>query len=146
MKIRLAKKKDFNEIMRLYEQLWSPGKIIPENMKKLKKAWSRLLKAKYAYDLVLEEKKRLVGHVTMRVIPEFWLKGKIGMIDDVIIDKAYRGQGLGDKIMTAMEKLAKKNGIKTIILYTETYRPKAIKLYGEMHYQKLDKIWYKKEL
>ena len=146
MKIRFAKKKDFNEIMRLYEQLWSPGKIRPENMKKLKKAWARLLKAKYAYDLVMEDKKRLVAHITMRVIPEFWLKGKMGMIDDVVVDKAYRGRGLGEKIMKAMEKLAKKNQVKTMILYTEPYRPTAIKLYEKMDYQKLDKIWYKKEL
>lgn len=146
MKIRLAKKKDFNEIMRLYEQIWSPGKIIPENMKKLKKTWHNLLKAKYACDLVMEDKKRLVGHVTMRIIPEFWLKGKMGMIDDVIIDKAYRGQGLGEKIMKTMEKLAKKNRVKTLILYTEPYRPAAIKLYEKMRYQKLDKIWYLKKL
>lgn len=146
MKIRFAKKKDFNEIMRLYEQLWSPGKIRPENMKKLKKAWHNLLKAKYAYDLVIEDKKRLVGHATVRIIPEFWLKGKIGFIDDVVIDKPYRGKGLAKKIMKVTEKIAKKKKIKIMGLHTENYRPEAIKLYEKLGYKKYNKIFMKKEL
>jgi len=146
MRFRLAKKKDFKEIMRLYGQLWSPGKIIPKNMKKLKNGWHKLLKAKYAYDLVIEDKDRLIGHATLRIIPEFWLKGKMGIIDDVVIDKEYRGRGLGKKLMKEIENIAKKKKIKTLILYTESYRPAAIKLYEKLNYQRLDKIWYKKEI
>lgn len=146
MKFRPAKKKDFEEIMRLYEQLWSPGKIVPKNIKKLKSAWHKILKADYDYELVLEEKGKLVGHVTLRIIPEFWLKGKMGMIDDVVIDQNYRGQGLAKKMMKELEQIAKKKKVKTLILYTETHRPEAIKLYERLKYQKLDKIWYKKEL
>jgi GNAT superfamily N-acetyltransferase len=144
MKIRLAKKKDFNEIMRLYEQLWSPGKIIPENMKKLKKAWHNLIKAKYAYDLVIEEKKRLIGHITVRIIPEFWLYGKTGFIDDVVIDKPYRGKGLAKKLMKETEKMAKKKNIKIMGLHSEDYRPEAIKLYEGLGYKKYDKIFMRK--
>ena len=146
MKFRKGAKKDFDEIMRLYEQLWSMGKIVPKNMKKLKKAWHKIIKANYDYELVLEKDNKLIGHVTMRIIPEFWLKGKMGMIDDVVIDKDYRGQGLAKKMMKELEKVAKKKKIKTLILYTETHRPEAIQLYEKLKYQKLDKIWYKKEL
>lgn len=146
MKFRQAKKKDFSEIMRLYEQFWSPGKIVPKNMKKLKKAWYKLIKANYVHELVIEDKKKLVGHTTLRIIPEFWLKGKMGMIDDVIIDDNYRGKKLAKKMMKELEKVAKKKKVKTLVLYTESYRPKAVKLYEKLNYQKLDKIWYKKEL
>jgi len=146
MKFRRAKKSDFSEIMRFYEQLWSVGKIVPKNMKKLKKAWHKIIKADYDYELVLEKDNKLIGHVTMRIIPEFWLKEKVGMIDDVVIDKDYRGQGLAKKMMKELEKIAKKKKIKTLILYTENYRPEAIKLYEKLKYQKLDKIWYKKEI
>ncbi|MDZ7798918.1 MAG: GNAT family N-acetyltransferase [Patescibacteria group bacterium] len=146
MKFRPAKKSDFSEIMRLYEQLWSPGKIVPKNMKKLKKAWHKIIKANYDYELVLEKNNKLIGHVTLRIIPEFWLKDKMGLIDDVVIDKDYRGQGLADKMMKEIKKIAKKKKVKTLVLYTEDYRPKAIKLYNRLKYQKLDKIWYKKEI
>ena len=146
MKIRLAKKGDFNEVMRLLTQLWSPGKIVPKNMKKLKKAWHKNLKSNYTYNLIMEDKGRLIAHVTMRVIPEFWLKAEIGFIDDVIVDEPYRGQGLGQKLMEAMEKLAKKKKVKTMGLYTEDYRPQAIKLYESHGYERFNKIFFKKEL
>lgn len=58
-------------------------------------------------------------------------------IDACIIDKNYRGQGIGSKLMKFFDKKAKEAGIKTIVLHVNKNNQNAQRLYEARDYQQI---------
>lgn len=56
---------------------------------------------------------------------KFWM-------EDVVVDKNYRGQGIGEKLIEEAIKLATENGGKTIDLTSNMQRISAHRLYNKM--------------
>ena len=71
----------------------------------------------YIYVLVDIEKDKIVGSITLLI--EYKLIrncGKVGHIEDVVVDKNYRGKGLGKKLIEHAKFEAKDRGCYKIIL------------------------------
>ena len=58
-------------------------------------------------------------------------------IDACVIDKDYRGQGIGSKLMKFFDKKAKEAGIKTIVLHVNKNNQNAQRLYEARGYQQI---------
>jgi ribosomal protein S18 acetylase RimI-like enzyme len=63
------------------------------------------------------------------------ISGKKGWIEDVVVDKKFRGQGIGRKLMEKLLEEGKKKGLTEILLFTEDHRIPAIKLYSDLGFQ-----------
>lgn len=72
---------------------------------------------------VLEGK--IVGSTTLLIETKFIHKGgKVGHIEDVVVDKKYQKNGIGEKIIKHLLKIAKDNGCyKTILDCTDDVKP-----------------------
>ncbi|WP_430907999.1 GNAT family N-acetyltransferase [Maribacter sp. 2-571] len=69
----------------------------------------------------------IVGMAVMAIYTV--ISGKKGMIEDVVVDEKYRGNGIGKKIMQVLLSEAKNRNVTELLLFTGHHRKPAIKLY-----------------
>lgn len=74
---------------------------------------------------VAEVEGKIVGSITLLIEQKFIHKGGIvGHIEDVVVDKNFQGQKIGEKIMKYLLEIAKNRGCyKTILDCTEDVKP-----------------------
>jgi len=68
---------------------------------------------------------KIVGATTLLIEPKFIHKGGlVGHIEDVVVDKKFQGQEIGEKIMKYLLEFAKNRGCyKTILDCTDDVKP-----------------------
>jgi len=74
---------------------------------------------------VAELDRKIVGATTLLIEPKFIHKGGlVGHIEDVVVDKDFQGQKIGEQIMKYLLEIAKNRGCyKTILDCTEEVKP-----------------------
>ena len=71
----------------------------------------------YNYVLVDPESNKIIGTITLLIEQKFLRGGrKIGHIEDVIVDKNYKGQGLGKFLVESIIQECKEHGCYKCIL------------------------------
>ncbi|WP_086476442.1 MULTISPECIES: GNAT family N-acetyltransferase [Arenibacter] len=70
------------------------------------------------------------------------ISGYKGWVEDVVVDKAYRGQGLGRKLMEKLVDEGKKDGLSEILLFSNDKRKAAISLYKSLGFKQKDSGLY----
>lgn len=82
------------------------------------------------------DNKEIVGMITLIVyrIP-MWKKG---WIEDVVVDKEYRGKGIATKLIGAAIESAKAEGLTSVNLTSRPQREIANKLYQRLGFEKRD--------
>jgi len=79
---------------------------------------------------VCKIERQLVGIAllaTYRVI-----SGYRGLVEDVVVDSAHRGKGIGRKLMEKLLQEAKTNNLDEVLLFTGHHRVPAINLYKSL--------------
>jgi len=69
------------------------------------------------------------------IFPRRTLLRKQAVVEDMIVNGNYRGQGLGEKILRDLIKWAKKEGIEVIELTTNPKRVAANSLYKKVGFK-----------
>jgi len=74
---------------------------------------------------VAEVNGKIVGATTLIIESKFIHNGgKVGHIEDVVVDKEYQGKGIGEKIIYYLLEMAKNKGCyKTILDCTDNVKP-----------------------
>jgi ribosomal protein S18 acetylase RimI-like enzyme len=72
--------------------------------------------------------------------------GVRAMIEDVIVDEAARGQGVGEALMQRAIELAKEKGVGNIALTSSPFREAANRLYVKMGFEKRQTNAYQMKL
>jgi phosphinothricin acetyltransferase len=85
----------------------------------------------------MEDKKKIIGFAAL-VLCLVPCKGYVGWVEDVVVDKNYRGQGLGRKLMLELLKIAKKQKLKIVDLSSKLDRIEARKLYESLGFELRD--------
>ncbi len=93
---------------------------------------------------VVRDQERIVGMGTLAivVIPE----GERAQIEDVVVDSAYRGQGLGEKIMRTLIDAARARNVRGIGLTSRSERVAAVNMYTKMGFEKWETNVYRLKL
>ena len=75
--------------------------------------------------VIAEVDGKIVGTTTLLIEPKFIHKGGlVGHIEDVVVDKNFQGQKIGEKIMKYLLEYAKNRGCyKTILDSTDDVKP-----------------------
>ncbi|TAL27360.1 MAG: GNAT family N-acetyltransferase [Nitrospirae bacterium] len=131
--IRKARNDDFNNIVELFKQLWPDKK---SNPKRLLTAFTSMILSEN-YELLCAEKDGVViGFCSLLLSHNFWVEGNILYITTFIIDEKYRNQGIGKKLMEAVNEIAREKGCKKIELESGFHRKDAHTFYGKMGFDK----------
>lgn len=133
-KIRPLQKDDRREVAALFNQLvMDPAKFDFFSDLDL----SPLVDDPNCHCLVAEDGGKVIGFGSLSVYltPVYGYKGKI---EDMVVDKNYRGQGLGRKLLESLINIAKEKNIKSLYLTSNPARQTAIRLYESAGFEKKD--------
>jgi len=133
--VRNAEVRDFEEIVELLKQLWPEKKI---NVRKVKKIFLEQSAKKDSYStLVAEAKGKIVG----LIIPSYRLnihsEGVAVCIDELVVDKNCRSNGIGRALIEAGASFCRKRKIAGVSLTSAFHRKGAHIFYEKMGFEKV---------
>lgn len=104
----------------------------------------KMLRSGSAFMIAAKDGKKVIGMATLVLfrIPVGWR----ARVEDVVVDENYRGQGLGEKILKELVKLARRKKAPRIDLTSNPKREGAIKLYKKMGFEEADTNVYRLKL
>jgi ribosomal protein S18 acetylase RimI-like enzyme len=88
-----------------------------------------------------DEGEEVVGMLTLALfrIPT----GMRAWIEDVVVDQAARGEGVGEKLVREAIRIASQNGVRTIDLTSNRRREAANRMYGKLGFGRRDTTVYR---
>jgi len=95
--------------------------------------------------VVAQQDDVLVATATLSVVPTASL-GPIGHVDDVVVDEALRGSGVGRLLMEAVHAEARGLGLRHLDLTSRPAREAANALYQSLGYERRDTNVYRLRL
>lgn len=141
MKTAILNKNDVNkdikeQVSELFRQL-SPNKIQLD----LEELLNEKNQITVAY---CEDDNKIIGIALMCTY--MVISGSKGWIEDVVVDSASRGKGIGRKLINLLVKVGEEKELSEILLFTEDHRVAAINLYSSFGFKLKDsKIYCKKK-
>ncbi|HDQ59822.1 MAG TPA: N-acetyltransferase [Candidatus Woesearchaeota archaeon] len=124
IKIRRAKKEDFEKLAELMQGFWDK---IDTHRKEYKSGFLKELKDNKTARFLLFDNKELIGNITMVKYWTTWCNGYQMVLEEIVVAPKHRKKGYGLKLLDYAIEYAKKNA-KEIWLGTGT-RSKAQTLY-----------------
>jgi ribosomal protein S18 acetylase RimI-like enzyme len=126
--LRPFEEKDQNQAMKLFYQLTGTATILDA---------AELLADQAVECIVIEEDGIVAGFASLI---KYYLPtgGKVGKIEDVIVDENFRGKGLGRKLIEELVKIAKENNLKKLQLTSSPSRVAARELYKSVGFEMKD--------
>jgi ribosomal protein S18 acetylase RimI-like enzyme len=94
---------------------------------------AELLTQENLFFCVARQDARIVGLGTLVKVTS--MHDTMGLIEDIIVDEAFRGQKIGEKIMDQLIKIAKEQAIKFLDLTSNPTREAANRLYQKLGFQ-----------
>ena len=64
------------------------------------------------------------------------ISGHKGWVEDVVVDQAMRGKGIGKKLMEKLLEAAHAKGVSEVLLFSADHRKAAISLYTQLGFQR----------
>jgi|SRR5690554_371752 len=94
----------------------------------------------FAYCMDRENNNKVVGIALMCAYTV--VSGFKGWVEDVVVDKAYRGRGIGRKLMEKLVDEGREKGLSEILLFSADKRIEAISLYKSLGFQQKESRIY----
>lgn len=133
IKIRKAKKKDSEEILRLINELAEFEKLIPPD----RKARKRLIKDAFSRNppfriLLAETEGKLIGYAFYLYTYSSFLARKTLYLEDIFISEKFRNLGAGKMFFNELTKLARKNKCGRMEWVVLDWNVNAIRFYDNL--------------
>ena len=124
------------------------NKLLPQLSSKLQLTSSQLdtilQSSCIKFSVIRDESKKLIGVASL--IFSDTMHGRVGHVEDVVVNGEYRGLGLGKKIIQNLIDLARALNIKHLDLTSKPDRETANALYQKLGFQKRDTNVYRLKL
>ena len=130
--IRSCEPDDFRSIFDLFKQLWPSLEL---DYAALYAVYERALSSATQQLIVGVQEDRIVGFCSLTLKNNFWKAGRIGNVDELVVDENYRGQGIGKKLISRIEEIATTNQCKQIELDSSFHRKEAHRFYERIGYK-----------
>lgn len=134
---------DISELAKLYAQFWNEESYVETMHRqfiKFQKNSSHILVSAI-------ENNKLIGSVMGVICEELYGDCKPFLVlENMIVDKAYRNQGVGKALISELEEIATKRNCTQVILVTESNRIDACKFYESAGYSPQTHKGFKKKL
>lgn len=120
--IRDATPEDFNDVLRLYGQLHpNDGPIVDDEAARL--AFDQIMDFPWLRLFVLSQRDEVVATAYLNVIPNLTRAARpYAIIENVVVEEALRGTGIGRQLMAATLKAAWSAGCYKAMLLTGSSR------------------------
>ena len=143
MLIRRLETEDLPALARLYVQFWSEQSCLL----RMQETFARLRDDPDYFFLVAEEDDEIAGSLLGIVCEELYGECRPFMvIEDVIVDREFRQQGIGSALMQEIEACAGSRNCNYIIFVSERERTDALPFYRSLGYEPDSYRGFKKRL
>lgn len=141
MVIRSATKEDCESCMRLVRQLWVPeynlvsyiSKQVPPD--KFHRIYDCILDNPDCEVIVAEKDEQIVAMMDMDFHESFFHGGLTMQIEDLIVEKRFRRQGIGQRMVGLAEDMARQRGAVAVKLSSDLYREDTHRFWESMGYE-----------
>jgi ribosomal protein S18 acetylase RimI-like enzyme len=130
--IRLCTDDDYTSVFELLKQLWPNEQL---NNEMLKVVYKNALKSDMQKLIVGLIDNKIIGFCSLTIKNNLWLSGNLGHIDELIVDRNLRKQGIGKNLMAEITKMAKENNCKRIELDSAFHRKEAHQFYKNIGFE-----------
>lgn len=129
MVIRRAEKSDISEMVELLCELFSIEDDF--TIDRQKHAWGLhlLLENLDAIVLVATQEERVIGMASVQPLVSTAIGESVGLIEDVVITSAFRGNGIGKRLLEVLIEESEKVGLKRLALGADHRNHSAIAFY-----------------
>ena len=139
--IRIAAKSDINELVGLLNDLFTQDIEFEPNYDKQKNGLERIIEnPEIGEILLLKTEEKIVGMVSLLYTVSTALGGKVAILEDMIISKAYRKNGFGKLLLNEAISLSKNRNCLRLTLLTDYNNNIAIHVYESFGFKKSEMI------
>jgi GNAT superfamily N-acetyltransferase len=133
---RKAVKSDLSAILRLYAQPeMDNGKTL--SLSRAEEVFERIQGYPNYHLFVALDKDKIVGTFALLIMDNLGHQGApSAIIEDVVVDPAYQGQGIGKRMMQYAFEIAKEEGCYKAVLSSDQKRKKAHHFYESLGFER----------
>lgn len=141
VEIRIATNADLDQLIGLLNDLFTQDIEFEPNYEVQKSGLEKIINNPAIGEiLVLQMDHKVIGMVSLLYSISTALGGKVAILEDMIIDKNYRGKGLGKQLLQEAINFSMKRNCLRITLLTDFNNDIAIKFYEGFGFKKSDMI------
>jgi GNAT superfamily N-acetyltransferase len=144
---RVAKIEDIKELCRLLNQLFSSEVEFLPDEKAQERGLKKIISDKSVGEIfVVQKDDEIVAMVTILYTVSTALGAKVAILEDMIVDKQYRGQDIGSTLIDFAIKNIKAKGCMRVTLLSDGDNFKAHKFYEKQGFIKSTMIPFRKAI
>jgi ribosomal protein S18 acetylase RimI-like enzyme len=126
VQVRRCGAADFEDVLALLRQLW-PGTALDRDA--LRAVFDRAIASDAQDYLCAVEGERVIGFASLTVKNNLWQAGHLGHVDELVVDEAHRGRGVGTLLLNELIAVARQRGCRRIELDSAFHREEAHRFY-----------------
>ena len=147
MDIALANSEDIPELCSLLQSLFSQEIEFKPDHKLQVQGLSRILSNPDIGNIIIaRESKKIVGMVNLLYTVSTALGGRVAILEDMVVNTAMRGKGIGSELLEYSFVLAKKNKCLRITLLTDHDNDRAHYFYLKHGFNRSSMTVFRKSL
>lgn len=132
---RVAQFIDIDPLMELVQEFYQFDKITFDE--KVSKAFTALLSdEQLGLIWLICDRDRPIGYVAVTYFFSMEYHGRCGLIDELYIREAYRGQGIGKRVFIMLEDYLKSQSMRSLSLVVDFWNDKAEALYTKIGFRR----------
>ncbi len=129
---RECRTEDFDSVVALLRQLWPDKQLDPVA---LRRVYDRTLASDRQVYLCAESGKQIVGFGSLTIKSNLWSEAFVGYVDELVVDEAHRGRGIGKQLLDHLISWARERGCNRIELDSAFHRKEAHAFYERQGFQ-----------
>ncbi|WP_372806802.1 N-acetyltransferase family protein [Pontiella sp.] len=146
MKIRIATKDDVPAMAELLRQLFALEIDFTADYATQKQGLDLLLDRPNTAIFVAERKEQVIGMCTVQIHVSTAKGREVGVVEDVVVDIAHRGKGVGSALLRALEDWAAERGLARLQLLADRDNHPALGFYRRQGWHLTNLIGWMKHL
>lgn len=130
VQIRPANVADIAAMSRLLTQLFSIEADFKPDEGKQRRGLQLLLDSADGHCVVAEGQGAVIGMATLQVLISTAEGGRVGLVEDVIVDQKFRGRGVGTALLDHLQQWAKEHDLSRLQLAADRDNSAALEFYA----------------
>jgi ribosomal protein S18 acetylase RimI-like enzyme len=129
LSIRVAQKTDIPAMANLLNELFAIEVDFQIDLEKQQRGLTLLLESNHAVVFVAELENQIIGMCSLQILISTAQGSKVGLIEDVIITKNHRKQGIGNQLLETLKNWAMQQGLTRLQLLADKNNQNALDFY-----------------
>ena len=148
IRIRPAQPDDMDALVSLLQALFAIEEDFSPDPDRQRKGLTRFQDGcgKHRCMLVADAGGQVVGMATLQILISTAEGGPVGLVEDVVVKKAFRGRGIGRQLMAALADWAADRGLTRLQLLADRYKQPAMDFYDRIGWQRTQLICLRKPI